>query len=194
MEYLARVGSDMRPSAGCSIPPPSTGGFRVKKQTLQAFTPSVNKIVSTLVHAAAASKIVDLQPFLFEFALNTTTSLLFGESYSSLSKKGQDTLRDSFDYATRGVGIRVRLADFAPLYSPQKFRKACEVVRDWAADVAGKALKYKDEVGKEEASEKYPFIIDLWEELRDKELVRDQLLHILLASRDTTASLLSWTL
>ena len=55
-------------------------------------------------------------------------------------------------------------------------------------------MKYKDDVGEENASEKYPFIVDLWKEMRDEELVRDQLLHILVAGRDSTASLLSWTL
>lgn len=55
-------------------------------------------------------------------------------------------------------------------------------------------MKYKDEVGEDAAAEKYAFIIDLWREMRDFELVCDQLLHILVAGRDSTASLLSWTL
>lgn len=54
-------------------------------------------------------------------------------------------------------------------------------------------MKYKDEFGEEKAFEKYSFIIDLWKEMRDEKLVRDQLLHILVAGRDSTAALLSWT-
>lgn len=52
----------------------------------------------------------------------------------------------------------------------------------------------EDVQGADPAAEKYPFIIDLWREMRDVDLVRDQLLHILVAGRDSTASLLSWTL
>ncbi|KAH9905398.1 n-alkane-inducible cytochrome P450 [Xylariomycetidae sp. FL2044] len=167
---------------------------RVQKQTLQAFTPHVNELVTTLHEAARESAVVDLKPFFFEFTLNTTTELLFGEPQSSLPAETRAALRDSFDYAALGVGIRVRLADLAPLYNPAKFRKACKVVRRWATLFADKAMKYKDEVGEDKASEKYSFIIDLWREMGDEALVRDQLLHILIAGRDSTAALLSWTL
>ena len=88
----------------------------------------------------------------------------------------------------------MRLADLAWLYNPSKFRKACKGVRDWATFFAKKAMTHKDEVGEQKASEKYSFILDLWREMRDEELVRDQLLHILVAGRDSTASLLSWTI
>ena len=78
--------------------------------------------------------------------------------------------------------------------SDLKFRKACKAVRDWATFFAAKAIKCRDELGEEAAAEKYAFIIDLWKELQDFELVRDQLLHVLVAGRDSTASLLCWTL
>lgn len=167
---------------------------RVQKQTLQASTPHVDELVSSLKRAAVAGRIVDLKPFFFEFTLDTTTNLLFGEDHKILPKEERDALRDNFDYAALGVGIRVRLADLAPLYSPAKFKRACKVVRDWASYFAARALKYKDEVGEEKAAEKYAFIIDLWKEMRNQDLVRDQLLNILIAGRDSTAALLSWTL
>ncbi|KAI1768963.1 cytochrome P450 [Hypoxylon sp. FL1150] len=146
---------------------------RVQKQTLQVFTPHIYELVMTLNDAATKSEIVDLKPFFFEFTLNTTTELLFGEPHSSLPKEERDVLRDNFDFAAHGVGIRVRLADLAPFYNPPKFKKACRIVRDWATFFADKALKYK--------------------EMRNEALVRDQLLHILIAGRDSTAALLSWT-
>jgi cytochrome P450 len=166
---------------------------RVQQQSLEVFTPPVNELVSTLSQAAAGGEIVDLMPFFYEFTLSTTTELLFGEPHSSMPKKDRDALRDNLDYATFGVGLRVRLADLAPLWNPSKFRKACKGVREWATFFADKAFKYKDEVGEETASEKYSFIMDLWKEMRDEGLVRDQLLHILMAGRDSTAALLSWT-
>ena len=42
--------------------------------------------------------------------------------------------------------------------------------------------------------EKYAFIQDLYDEYKDPVLVRDQLVNVLIAGRDTTAALLSWTL
>ncbi|KAJ8122697.1 hypothetical protein ONZ43_g1169 [Nemania bipapillata] len=167
---------------------------RVQKQTLRAFEPHVNELVASLKGAGGQGEVVDLKPFFFEFTLNTTTELLFGEPHNSLCKATQDALRDSLDYGATGVAVRVRLADLAPLYNPKKFRSACKVVREWADFFANKALNYKDEVGEEKAAEKYAFIIDLWKEMQDESLVRDQLLHILIAGRDSTAALLSWTL
>lgn len=167
---------------------------RVQKQTLRVFVPHVNELISTLGEAAATGGNVDMKPLFFEYTLSTTTQLLFGEPHSSLPEGEHDAVRENFDYAALGIGIRVRLADLAWLYNPAKFRKACKGVRDWATFFAGKAMKYKDDFGEEKASEKYSFIVDLWKEMRDEELVRDQLLHILVAGRDSTAALLSWTL
>lgn len=45
--------------------------------------------------------------------------------------------------------------------------------------------------GEEAASGKYPFIIDLYKDLQDSLLVRDQLVNVLLTGRDTTAYLMS---
>jgi cytochrome P450 len=167
---------------------------RVQKQNLEVFTPHVNELVSNLRNKAKAGNVVDLKPLFFDFTLGTTTKLLFGEPHNSLSSEDRDEFQKSFDYAALGVGIRVRMADLAPLYNPKKFRNACNTVRNWATFFAQKALKYKDEFGEEEAATKYSFIIDLWKDMRDEALVRDQLLHILIAGRDSTAALLSWTL
>lgn len=79
-----------------------------------------------------------MKPFFFEYTLNTTTNLLFGESQKNLPKAERDTIRDNFDYATRGVSVRLRFADFAWVYNPSKFAKACKSVREWASIILEK--------------------------------------------------------
>ncbi|KAI1357977.1 cytochrome P450 [Xylaria arbuscula] len=165
---------------------------RVQKQTPLAFTPLVDSLLSGISEASVNGE-VDLKPLMFEYTLATTTMLLFGEPHSSMAKADRDAVRGNFDYAAFGCGIRVRLADLAWIYNPSKFRKACKAVRDWATFFAARAIDYKNEFGEEAAAEKYAFIIDLWKEMQDFDLVRDQLLHVLVAGRDSTASLLSWT-
>jgi hypothetical protein len=76
----------------------------------------------------------------------------------------------------------------------RKFRNACKVVKHTAGFFSDKALRYKDEFGEDAAFEKYAFIIDLWMGMGNVALVKDQLLHILIAGRDSTACLLNWTL
>ena len=166
---------------------------RVQKQNLQILTPLVDRLVSAIAESAVNGR-VDLKPFLFEYTLNTTTMLLFGEPHSSMNEDERNAIRDNFDYAAFGCGVRVRLADAGWLYNPPKFSKACASVRDWATFFARKAIKCMDELGQEAASERYPFIINLWKEMKDFDLVRDQLLHILVAGRDSTSVLLCWTL
>lgn len=126
--------------------------------------------------------------------LGTTTDLLFGEHLSSMSKADQDVLRRNFDYASLVSAIRLRLADLAWLYTPAAFRTACKKVKDWGSFFANRAIDYVEDDGEKAATERYPFITDLWKNIQDRELVRDQLLHVLIAGRDTTACLLSWTL
>lgn len=166
--------------------------FWVGRPSLQTISGTDPALVRARPEANPPS--LHMKPLFFEYTLNTTTKLLFGEPHSSIPKEKRDAVRENFDYAAFGCGIRARLADMAWLYNPTKYRNACEAVRDWATFFAGKAMKYKDEVGQEKAAEKYSFIIDLWKEMRDEDLVRDQLLNILVAGRDSTASLLSWTL
>lgn len=143
---------------------------------------------------ASASGVIDLQPHFFDYTLGTTTDLLFGEPHSSLPKTDRDALRDNFDYASQISAIWLRLAKLAWFYEPPTFRNACKGVREWAKFFSGKALDCLERQGEEVAREKYAFIVELWKDMQDRELVRDQLLHVLIAGRDTTACLLSWTL
>lgn len=166
---------------------------RVQKQSLQVFTAHVDRLVAS-ISEATIDDCVDLKPLLFQYTLDTTTTLLFGESYSSMTKIDGDVVRDNFDHALLGCGIRVRLADAAFLYNPASFRKSCSVVRKWAARFVSKALAFRETHGGAAAARKYPFVTDLWSETQDAGLVRDQLLHVLVAGRDSTASLLCWTL
>lgn len=167
---------------------------RIQRQSPQILVVHVEDLISALQQAAASEGVVDLKLFFFDFTLGTTTELLFGESLRTISRENRDAFRDAFDCASWCCGVRIRLADLAPLYNTRKFRRACKVVRDWAGYFSDKALRYMKEVGEDAAFEKYPFIIDLWREMRDTARVRDQLLHVLIAGRDSTACLLSWTM
>lgn len=143
---------------------------------------------------ASSTGVVDLQPEFFRFTLSTTTSLLFGEPFAGLTPKDHEEFAENFDYASLISAIRLRLADLCFLYTPSKFRKACGQAKKYATRYVDNALKDKDENGEESALKRHPFILDLFGELKDPALVRDQLMNVLIAGRDTTGCLLSWTL
>jgi cytochrome P450 len=165
---------------------------RIQYQNLKVFDEHINKLISDL-HAVENS-VVDLQPFVFDFTLATTTDLLFGEPVRTLGADVQNTFATNFDYASMISALRLRLADFHWLYKPPKFQVSCAVVKQYADHFVAQALKDREENGQESASQRYPFILDLYEELKSPALVRDQLVHVLIAGRDTTACLMSWAL
>lgn len=169
---------------------------RMQYQNTKVFDGHVNDLIASL---SSSPGVVDLQPAFFRYTLSTTTSLIFGEppNGSEYSERGivdQDAFATSFDYASMISAIRLRLADLCWLYTPSKFRRACDDVKAYAAYFVQQALNGLERNGEEAASQRHPFIIDLYRDLKDASLVRDQLVHVLIAGRDTTACLMSWTL
>jgi cytochrome P450 len=169
---------------------------RMQYQNTRVFEKHVNDLISKL---SDSSGVVDLQPHFFRYTLSTTTSLIFGEPPDVLgdteqSVIDQDTFASSFDYASMVCAIRWRLADLCWLYAPSEFKKSCDDVKAYAAYVVALALKDLAQNGKEAALTRHPFVVDLYRDLKDASRVRDQLVHVLISGRDTTACLMSWTL
>lgn len=165
---------------------------RIEYQNLKVFDVHVNDLTSAL--SSAGTGVVDLQPHFFRFTLATTTDLIFGEPVRTVGHDLQETFATSFDYASYVSTIRIRLADFHWLYKTKKFKEACAIVKKYASHFVKQALKDQEENGEEAMNGRHAFILDLYEGLKDPDLVRDQLVHVLIAGRDTTACLLSWAL
>ena len=162
---------------------------RVQFHDLSTFDQPVEDLVSSFKNCTG---VADLQPAFFRFTLGTTTALLFGESVNYMNEHDQLEFGGSFDHASYVTAVRLRLADICWLYTPKSFTKSCDIVRKHANHFLQKALRCQKELGKEEAEKRYPFILDLYSELNDPVQVRDQLINVLLAGRDTTACTLSW--
>jgi cytochrome P450 len=139
---------------------------------------------------------IDLQPLFFSFTLDTTTALLFGRSVYSLRADidqaiENKTFSECFNLAQEGLAKRFRIAPWHFLYNPRDFRQACSNVHRFVERYI-KELDLSDDQPKKEAS--YNFINQIAKESASMEDLRDQLLNVLLAGRDTTACCLSWTL
>ncbi|KAH0553027.1 hypothetical protein GP486_006778 [Trichoglossum hirsutum] len=149
--------------------------------------------VDNLIARLPINGVIDLQPLFFNFTLDTTTAFLLGRSvYSLRANIDQDSenrlFADSFNIAQEGLAKRFHLAPWHFLYSPPEFWRACSNVHCFVK-------RYIQERNlQHETKESYGFINQVAEEsVGDKDL-RDQLLNVLLAGRDTTACCLSWTL
>ena len=158
-------------------------------QNLTGFGEHTDDLVTNLQRT---SGIVDLQPYFFRFTLATTTALIFGQPIKDYESETQHDFAEAFDYASIISGMRIRLAQYYWLYHPSKYSDSNRLVKRYATDFICQALSRSDEE-KSSKDDKYAFIEDLYKEYKDVTKVRDQLIHVLIAGRDTTAALLSWT-
>jgi cytochrome P450 len=151
--------------------------------------------VDNLIERLPVKGDVDLQPLFFSLTLDTTTALLFGGSVYSLRANIDQAIEnkifsESFNIAQEGLAKRFRLAPWHFLYSPKDFRQACSNVHQFVE-------RYIEDLplsnSKAMGDESYGFISQVATKHSNKKDIRDQLLNVLLAGRDTTACCLSWT-
>ena len=142
--------------------------------------------------------VVDLQPLFFLLTLDVTTAAILGRSTNGLRDRGgQIGLRfaSAFDTGQHYLATRGRLGDLYWLIGGKKFKAACEFVHSFVDEIVAKALaEFTPSDGDGGRKEGYLFIDALISQTRDARVIRDQLVNVLLAGRDTTACLLSWTL
>ena len=159
-------------------------------QDLRGFSKPLDDLVATL---KSSQGVVDLQPLFFRFTLSTTTSLIFGQPIK-FEDDNKNDFAGSFDYASKISSMRMRLVDFYWAYSPSRYITTCRNVKQYADGFVKRAIGESDKAERIVGQNRYAFVEDLYHELKDPVLVRDQLVNVLLAGRDTTACLLSWTL
>lgn len=141
---------------------------------------------------------IDLQPLFFKLTLDTATALLFGRSvYSLRANIDQDVenknFAENFNIAQEGLAKRFRLAPFHFFYNPPAFRKACRYVHQYVEKyIQDNGFMEKSENAEDDESSW--FINQVAMESASVTALRDQLVNVLLAGRDTTACCLSWTL
>lgn len=165
---------------------------RAQYQNLEGFGEHVENLLACL--SANSGPIVDLQPLFFRFTLDTTTAFMFGQSVGSLTSNVLDAFGSSFNEASMISSMRVRLSDFYWAYTPSRYAKACGVIKKYTDEYVHQALKEVKGHGTDTTSTRYVFIRELYDELHDPALVRDQLVNVLMAGRDSTACLMSWSL
>ncbi|OXV09428.1 hypothetical protein Egran_02809 [Elaphomyces granulatus] len=148
---------------------------------------SLREHVNHLIAALPKDKTAfDIQELFFRLTLDSATEFLFGESTNSLSPNsspasgplaacgGERGFADAFPLSLGYFIYRARAQDFILYYV------------DRVLDAKSNPKHQNPNENK-----RYVFLEALAEETRDRKILRDQLLNILLASRDTTASLLT---
>ncbi|KAK9238923.1 cytochrome P450 [Lipomyces kononenkoae] len=178
--------------------------------------PYLQDLIARLDRAPAES--CDIQELFYKLTIDSATEFLFGQSVNSLRLTGPSPAADNipdvkrasqseiaavfaraFDYCQEIVAFRCLLQSWYWLMNPKKFRDNITIVHrfvdhyvDRAVSLVRQSIETKKQ-GEVVQSERYMFLEALAEETQDPKALRDQSLNILLAGRDTTAGLLSWT-
>jgi cytochrome P450 len=161
--------------------------------------PAVQEVVEKFTSSLKTStgKTLDLQPLFFRLTMDTTMAVLFGRSGASSSTQAEadeTSFAESFDHAQHVLAQRGRLGDLYWLIDGLGFRQSCRAVHAYIDRIVADALAENTSSEASDASkERYVFLKTLIENTRDPKVLRDQCINVLLAGRDTTACLLSWT-
>lgn len=98
-----------------------------------------------------------------------------------------------FSFLQTSANVRIRPLN--GLVPRKSFYKALKVINEFVTPFIEDTLRLSPEelTTKTKTEEGYTFLHALASYTRDKQMLRDQLVAVLLAGRDTTASTLSWT-
>ena len=146
----------------------------------------------------------DIQELFFRFTVDSATEFLFGSSVSSLQDEsiGCDTtdlnfagrleFPEAFNKSQLYLSTRALLQKMYWIYNPKEFKRCNAVVHQFSDYYINKVLSCTPEEIEKQSG--YVFLYELVKQTRDPKVLRDQALNILVAGRDTTAGLLSFTI
>ncbi|QIW97180.1 hypothetical protein AMS68_002698 [Peltaster fructicola] len=157
-------------------------------------------IQDLIKHIPRDGSTVDLSELFFLLTIDSATEFLFGESINALSSGNADGFADSFNRsqvhiannARFGMVINAIMTFFA---KDSKWEHDRKFIHDFVDSFVQKGMAKRNQLLAEKASGedsgRYVFIDELVRQTSDPIRIRSELLNILLAGRDTTASLLS---
>lgn len=151
------------------------------------------------------SSAVNIQAIFFRLTLDSATEFLFGRSCDSqiaamqkdTGKVSDDTFLYGFDRCMWYLAERLRFDTLYWLIHNREFKKCIDIVHAFVDRYVYSALKQaQQQEGEsiEKGTSQYIFLKALTHTTKDPIKLRDESLNVLLAGRDTTASLLSWTI
>ncbi|KAI8308787.1 Cytochrome P450 monooxygenase fsdH [Colletotrichum sp. SAR11_59] len=174
--------------------------IRAQVTDFSIFETHVDQLIQLI---ARENYTVDLQQLFFRMVLDSNSEYLFGESVGLMSDNASDsahTFHHALDYAQQGTILRLRLGNLMVAHRDAKFRESCRIVHAYADKFVKQALEFRQrelmfptEKKDEYTRQKYVFLNELAKDTDNPIMLRDQIVNMLLAARDTTAGLLAFT-
>jgi cytochrome P450 len=134
---------------------------------------------------------VDIADFFYRYTLDNATDFLLGHSVGSLHNP-KARFAHAFQYIQRFQNNVARSGPFWRLFNRKKYNEEIQVLNDFVNPFVEKTLQMRPEDLKPKTDTDYNFLHALAEFTTDRTVLRDQLVAVLLAARDTTAATMSW--
>jgi cytochrome P450 len=144
---------------------------------------------------AGNGKIIDISELLFRYTLDVATDFLLGKDVKSLSTPRQD-FAEAFGEVQRVQNLISRAGPLNRFVPRKTFWSGMKTINEFVNVYIERALRLSpaELESKAKGDAGYTFLHALAGFTQDRKVLRDQLVAVLLAGRDTTASTLSWTL
>ncbi|KAL8696041.1 MAG: hypothetical protein Q9224_003003 [Gallowayella concinna] len=137
---------------------------------------------------------IDISELFYRYTLDAATEFLLGRSVGSLGN-AESQFAQAFNDVQRIQNTRTRAGPFQRLVPSKKFWKGLKVMDSFIEPFIQEALSYSPpKLGEKEArsTDGSTWLRSVATFTRDRRVIRDQIVNILLAGRDTTAGTLSF--
>jgi cytochrome P450 len=140
-------------------------------------------------------EVVNVADLFFRYTLDAATDFLLGRSVDSLTHE-QARFAKAFNEVQHIQSIIARMGYWNNLMPRGKFHKELKVINEFVNTFIDDTLCLSPEELQKttKSDEAYTFLHALASYTRDRNVLRDQLVAVMLAGRDTTACTLSWTI
>lgn len=145
--------------------------------------------------SAVNGRRLDISDLFFRYSLDVATDFLLGKEAKSMTTHRTE-FADAFNEVQRMQNIISRSGPMQGLVPRKSYNAGLKVVDDYINVFIERALRLSPEelATKTKSDQGYTFLHELASFTRDRKVIRDQVMAVLLAGRDTTAATLSWTL
>ncbi|PGH06917.1 hypothetical protein AJ79_06390 [Helicocarpus griseus UAMH5409] len=137
--------------------------------------------------------VVDVGALFFRYTLDAATDYLLGQSVDSLDDP-KVVFAESFQYVLHRQSELFRAGPVSPLLFRKEFHHNLKKMDDFMQPFIDEVLTMSTEELDKKLSKKDTFLHALARFTKDPKVIRDQLVAILLAGRDTTAATLAFCL
>ncbi|KAG0701446.1 cytochrome P450 monooxygenase CYP63 [Suillus ampliporus] len=181
----------------------------------ELFEKYASRTISVLSDIASREEPCDVQDLFARFTIDAASDFLFGQNLDTLSKKlpapssscqsdrgsatddSWGTFTQAFEAAQRIITMRGRTGSIWPVFElfEDKTAPHVDIIKRWLDPLIKQTLDNKaatQKIGIQNSMEEITFLEHLADSTEDAGMIRDQLLNVLLAARDTTACLLTY--